>query len=180
MVEVQRWRCGSEHARNRTTRRRRTFRAGVPVRRQVRAVQQRVATEGFRLAADAIGPAATGPRGFARWDAVRRVRADASWPLRSDVSCRPVPCGRSRPDRSRDAASRSSTAGLGISLSAKPGEDVTGAVVAGWALSHGFASLWMTGNLQDRTGADPVQFAINPARGIVRLGELAQRQIDSA
>lgn len=65
------------------------------------------------------------------------------------------------------------------SLAAPPAHDITGVVVAGWSLSHGLATLWRTGNLQGRIGDDPTQLARQVAEGIIRLGELASRHLDT-
>ena len=140
-----------------------------------------VATEGFRMAADAIGPAATGPEGFLQ-GGMAYVMFALTHPGHFEVMFRADLYRDDDPDliETRAAAFAILEGSARTSLSAKPGEDVTGAVVAGWALSHGFASLWLTGNLQDRTGTDPMHFAGRLAHGIVRLGELAQRQIDSS
>ncbi|HEX4361069.1 MAG TPA: TetR-like C-terminal domain-containing protein [Pseudonocardia sp.] len=66
------------------------------------------------------------------------------------------------------------------SAGADPDRDLTGLVVAGWSLAHGFATLWRTANLQDRLGANPETFARQLAQGVVTLGELANRQLTNA
>jgi AcrR family transcriptional regulator len=40
-----------------------------------------------------------------------------------------------------------------------PDEDALRVGIAGWAFVHGFASLWVTGNLQHRLGDDPIAAA---------------------
>ena len=57
--------------------------------------------------------------------------------------------------------------------------DITGLVLAGWSLAHGFATLWLTGNLTDRLGPDPTDVADQLRDGVVRLGRaLEQRQAE--
>jgi AcrR family transcriptional regulator len=42
---------------------------------------------------------------------------------------------------------------------AYPDRDATRVGLAGWAFAHGFAELWLTGNLQHRLGEDPLRAA---------------------
>jgi len=49
---------------------------------------------------------------------------------------------------------------------------------AGWSFSHGFATLWLTANLQDTLGEDQVAISKQVRRGLATLGELARRQLD--
>ena len=62
-----------------------------------------------------------------------------------------------------------------------PDADVTGLVVAGWSLSHGFATLfWLNANLQERLGPDPASIAAQLSRGLVTLGEYAAQRLRAA
>lgn len=42
---------------------------------------------------------------------------------------------------------------------ARPDDDALRVGIAGWSFAHGFASLWVTGNLQHRLGDDPIAAA---------------------
>ncbi|WP_262365895.1 TetR-like C-terminal domain-containing protein [Gordonia sp. OPL2] len=63
------------------------------------------------------------------------------------------------------------------SMSASPDEDITGVVVAGWAMSHGLATLWRTGNLRGRLDGDPSAVAEHVAKGVVELGRMSARSL---
>ncbi len=137
-----------------------------------------VATEGFRLAAEAIGPAATGPEGFMQ-GGMAYVMFALTHPGHYEVMFRPDLYGQDDPNliEARDAAFAILYGSARTSLAAPPADDITGVVVAGWSLSHGLATLWRSGNLHGRTGDDPTQLARQVTEGIVRLGELARRQL---
>ena len=71
-----------------------------------------------------------------------------------------------RPDLYHDAdadlqAARATTTALlyGPAGAAYPDRDATRVGLAGWSFAHGFASLWLTGNLQHRLGDDPLPAA---------------------
>jgi len=53
-----------------------------------------------------------------------------------------------------------------------PDEDVLALAVAGWSMSHGFATLFATGNLPDRVRVDPEVAAALVAKGAFMIGEL--------
>jgi hypothetical protein len=59
------------------------------------------------------------------------------------------------------AAARAETNQLlyGPALDAFPNDDTLHVGLAGWSFAHGFASLWVTGNLQHRLGNDPIEAA---------------------
>jgi AcrR family transcriptional regulator len=144
-----------------------------------------VATEAFRLAADAIAPAATGPEGFLQ-GGMAYVMFALTHPGHYEVMFRPDLYGDDDPNliEARDAAFAILYGSARTSLAAPTGDDitdddVTGVVVAGWSLSHGLAALLRTGNLHGRIGDDPTQMARQITEGIIRLGELAGRQLDT-
>lgn len=62
-----------------------------------------------------------------------------------------------------------------------PGHDemVLPTSVVAWSIMHGFATLWLTGNLQDRIGADVSVEGLTPefSRAFVTLGEIIGRQL---
>jgi AcrR family transcriptional regulator len=139
-----------------------------------------VATEGFRLAAAAIGPAAIGPEGFLN-GGMAYVMFALTHPGHYEVMFRPDLYGDDDLNfiEARDAAFAILYGSARTSLAAPPAHDITGVVVAGWSLSHGLATLWRTGNLHGRIGDDPALLARQIAEGIIRLGELASRYLDT-
>jgi AcrR family transcriptional regulator len=137
-----------------------------------------IATEGFRLAAAAIEPAATGPEAFLK-GGMAYVMFALTHPGHYEVMFRPDLYGDDDPHliEARDAAFALLYDSARTSVAAPPSQDVTGVVVAGWSMSHGVATLWRTGNLRGRIGDDPTQLARQIAEGIVALGELAGRYL---
>ena len=140
-----------------------------------------IATEGFRLATDAIGPAATGPDGFLQ-GGIAYVEFALTHPGHFEVMFRPDLYHGDDPDLivARDAAFDVLYGSARTSVSGGPDQDVTdvtGLVLAGWSLSHGLATLWLTANLQDKTGTDPATLTEQITRGIITLGELARRTL---
>ena len=137
-----------------------------------------IAAEGFRLAAAAIAPAATGRDGFVQGGAAY-VAFALTHPGHFEVMFRPTLYHQDDPDLvdARDAAFRilfdSATASAGRGV-----EDVTGLVLAGWSMSHGLATLWLTANLGERLELDPQDMAPQLLDGLVTLGRLARRARD--
>jgi AcrR family transcriptional regulator len=66
-----------------------------------------------------------------------------------------------RPDDPDVVAARAQTNALlyGPAAQAYPDADPLPVGIAAWAFVHGFASLWLTGNLQHRLGDDPIAAA---------------------
>jgi Tetracyclin repressor-like, C-terminal domain len=52
--------------------------------------------------------------------------------------------------------------------------DVRGLVLAGWSLSHGFATLAATANLSEQLDTDTEVLAAQILRGVITMGELAR------
>lgn len=141
-----------------------------------------VATEGFRLQADMIGSATTGPDGFLRggqayiafalshrgyFEVMFRpnlYRSDDSDLLLAKTAAFDVLYGSARASltahRSRPVTD----------------EDVRGLAMAGWSVSHGFATLALTANLSEQLDTDTATLATQIIRGIITLGEVAQQQ----
>ncbi|HEX2039998.1 MAG TPA: TetR/AcrR family transcriptional regulator [Acidimicrobiales bacterium] len=55
------------------------------------------------------------------------------------------------------------------------GGDEAGALVAGWALMHGLATLWLNGNLPRELGRDPVELARRIGAYLFQASEAARR-----
>ncbi|WP_051581629.1 TetR/AcrR family transcriptional regulator [Pseudonocardia acaciae] len=138
-----------------------------------------IATEGFRLAVETIGPAATGPDGFLL-GGIAYIRFALTHPGHYEVMFRPDLYLDDDPDlvTARDAAFDLLYGSARASHPGTPADaDVAGLVTAGWSLSHGFATLWLTANLQDRIGPDLAAVTGQVAHSLVTLGELAQRYL---
>lgn len=140
-----------------------------------------VATEGFRLAADLIGAAATGPDGF-----VHGGRAYIAFALTHrghfEVMFRPKLYRGDDPDliAARAAAfdvlyGSARSALQAHRAAAVTDDDVRGLVLAGWSCSHGFATLALTANLSEHLDADTELLAAQVLRGIITMGELARQ-----
>jgi AcrR family transcriptional regulator len=52
-----------------------------------------------------------------------------------------------------------------------------GAVAAAWSVVHGFATLWLSGNLTEFLGTDPVAASDQVARGLLAIAEVTARQL---
>jgi AcrR family transcriptional regulator len=137
-----------------------------------------IATEGFRLAATAIRPTATGPDAFLK-GGMAYVMFAITHPGHYEVMFRPDLYGDDDPHliEARDEAFALLYDSARTSVAAPTTQDVTGVVVAGWSMSHGLATLWRTGNLRGRIGDDPAQVARQIAEGIAELGDLAGRYL---
>jgi AcrR family transcriptional regulator len=55
-----------------------------------------------------------------------------------------------------------------------------GAVAAAWSIVHGFATLWLSGNLTAFLGTDPAGASDEVARGLVAVAEVTARQLRQA
>lgn len=137
-----------------------------------------IATEGFQMATAAIAPAATGPDGFIR-GGIAYVGFALAHPGHFEVMFRPDLYRGDDPEliAASDAAFAVLYGSARTAVSA--GTDVTGLVLAGWSLSHGLATLWLTANLQDKTGPDPTTLTDQITHGVITLGELTRRHLAS-
>jgi AcrR family transcriptional regulator len=148
-----------------------------------RGIFTAVATEGFRLQAEMIGSAATGPDGF-----LRGGQAYIAFALAHrghfEVMFRPYLYRSDDPKLvlAKNAAfdilygtARTSLASHRSGSVAD--DDVRGLAMAGWSLSHGFATLALTANIPEQQDADPSELASRITRGVIALGELAKQQI---
>lgn len=136
-----------------------------------------IATEGFRLTAEAIAPAATGPFGFLHGGAAYVTFALAH-PGHFEVMYRPALYRTDDPELV--TARHTAFAILDESAAALARrwhiDDVAGLTTAGWALSHGLATLLLTGNLLHRLPPDPEQIITHLTNGLIGLGKVAQRE----
>ena len=136
-----------------------------------------IATQGFRLAAEAIGPAATGPFGFLDGGAAY-VAFALSHPGYFEVMFRPTLYRSDDPDL---VAARTAAFAIldnsAAELAARWGsDDVAGLTVAGWSMSHGLATLLLAGNLTDRIPPDPAELTAMLTNGLTALGHVASER----
>lgn len=136
-----------------------------------------IATEGFRLTTEAIAPVAVGRYGFLDGGAAYVMFA-LTHPGYFEVMYRP---GLYRTDdpalvEAREAAF-AVLDGSGADLAEHWGiEDVQGLVLAGWSLGHGLATLYLTGNLENRLGADIGNITQRLYSGLISLAKVAEHR----
>jgi AcrR family transcriptional regulator len=141
-----------------------------------------IATEGFELAVEMIAPAARSASAFLDGGAAYILFA-LDHPGHYQVMFRPDlyhpedPGLRAARDAAFDLLHRSAV----DSLPPEPEADAADLALVGWSLTHGFATLLLTGNLEDRVGTleDTTQRWL---RGLALLGAIATDRIaaDSA
>ena len=56
-------------------------------------------------------------------------------------------------------------------------EPFQGAVAAAWSIVHGFATLWLSGNLAPIVGPDPLAAADQVARGLIAIADVTAGQL---
>ena len=136
-----------------------------------------IAIEGYRLIGEATSRAATGDNalldgGMAYVVFALTHRAHFEVMFRPDLH---------RADDPELVATRDATFGIlqRAVEAGKPGADpdeVLGTVLASWSAAHGFAVLWLNGNLPPEVTEDPESITPLLARGLVDLGEIMRRQ----
>jgi AcrR family transcriptional regulator len=133
-----------------------------------------IATEGFRMQAEAIGATVDGPFGFLD-GGVTYVLWALEHPGHFEVMFRP---GLFRTDDPGLVAAREAAFDVLLeSASALAAEwevdDVTGLAMTGWSLSHGLATLLIAGNFDsERLPTTPDAIAEHIANGLVGLGRV--------
>jgi AcrR family transcriptional regulator len=120
-----------------------------------------VAAEGFRRMAAAIGNAAASDRGFV-FGGAEYVRFALENPGFYEVLFRPSLCDQNDPDLKQarteafdilyGSAQRSLTSASNSEAITEG--DVASLAIAGWSMSHGYATLFATGNFADRPAGD--------------------------
>lgn len=140
-----------------------------------------IATDGFRLAAEAIGPAAVGPYGFLDGGAAY-VRFALTHPGYFEVMFRPGLYRADDPELiEARAAAFAVLDGSGTALAERWGiDDAQGLVLAGWSLAHGLATLTLAGNLEDRLSEDPGAITEHLYSGLVSLGKVVEHRTNAA
>ena len=139
-----------------------------------------LATEGFRRMTAAIAPVAVGPAAFLlggqAW-----VRFALEHRGFYEVMFQPELYRADDPDlvEAREAAFRLLFDSARAGLRSDDEEAVTAMAVAGVAVAHGFAEMWLHGNLQPFLGDD---LSTTPGQlfdGIVALGKVTRRQANA-
>ncbi|OBK20128.1 TetR/AcrR family transcriptional regulator [Mycobacterium asiaticum] len=145
-----------------------------------------VATEGFRLQAEMIGAAATGPDGF-----IQGGQAYIAFALTHrghfEVMFRPYLYRSEDPElvQAKTAAFEILYGTARTSLASHRAgpvtdDEVQALAMAGWSLSHGFATLALTANIPEVFEANPGELAAKMTQGVVTLGELAKPRSEPA
>jgi AcrR family transcriptional regulator len=143
-----------------------------------------VATEGFRLQAEMIGAAATGPDAF-----MRGGQAYIAFALTHrgyfEVMFRPYLYRGDDPKLAlaKNAAFDILYGSARTSLTSHrrrsvpvTDDDVRGLALAGWSLGHGFATLVLTANVSEQLDTDTLTTQIG--RGVIAMGELVEQRLD--
>jgi AcrR family transcriptional regulator len=136
-----------------------------------------IATEGFQMAAAAIGARAVGPFGFLD-GGVAYVEWAIAHPGYFEVLYRPGLYRTDDPDlvAAKDSAFEVLN-GSAAALAARWDiDDVGGLVLAGWSMAHGLATLILAGNLDDRLAVDPDRIHAHLERGLIALGSVAAKR----
>lgn len=132
-----------------------------------------IATQGFELAYDAIAPAVEGPYGFLD-GGVAYVAFALAHPGHFEVMYRPSLYREDDPNlaRARDKAF-ALLFGSANRLAEQHGPaDPTAVAAAGWSLSHGLATLWLTGNLDRHLPNGTGNIADILHQGLIDLGRI--------
>jgi AcrR family transcriptional regulator len=133
-----------------------------------------IAIEGFELMRKAIEPVAMEDQGFLA-GGMEYVVFALQHPGHFEVMFRPTLYHRDNP-RLAEASERAfdllfESARHAVEIQGTD-DDPQGLAIAGWSISHGFATLWLQSNLEDRVGPDA---AAQMARSVVALGDIARR-----
>lgn len=140
-----------------------------------------IATHGFRLTTEAIGPRAVGRFGFLD-GGTAYVEWAITHPGYFEVMYRPSLYRPDDPDlvRAKNAAFAVLN-GSAAALAAEWGiDDVGGLVLAGWSVAHGLATLILAGNLDDGPEIQADQIAAHLERGLIALGRVTAERRDLA
>jgi AcrR family transcriptional regulator len=140
-----------------------------------------IAIEGYRLMREAIARVAVGEDALVRGGLeyvgfALTHRAHFEVMFRPDLYRADDPELVAARDAGFDVMFRAVEAALGGSQPA----DVLATALAAWSQAHGFAVLWVNGNLPSALTDDPLQAGSLVARGIVSLGEITRTQATTA
>lgn len=140
-----------------------------------------IATEGYRLIGEVTSRAAVGDNAL-RDGGMAYVGFALSHRAHFEVMFRPELYRADDPElmAARDATFATLQGAVEAGNPGMEPDEVMGTVLASWSVAHGFAVLWLNGNLPPEVVAD--QTAITPllARGLAALGEIMRRQLPDA
>jgi AcrR family transcriptional regulator len=136
-----------------------------------------IATAGYHLMGEATSRAATGDDALLQ-GGLAYVRFALTHRAHFDVMFRPELHREDDPDliAARDAAFDVMYQAVEAGLAGGEPGDVQGTAIAAWSAAHGFAVLWLNGNLPPELTADPDDVASLVAEGLVALGDITRRQ----
>ena len=126
-----------------------------------------LAADGYRMLAQSTAEAAV--TGSLEQVGLAYVRFALAHPAHFAVMFRPDLYDQQDEElvRQRDAAAAVLLDAVGRDLGAGAGEqELLAGVVAAWSATHGFATLWVTGNLAFTEEADPEQLALRAFRAL--------------
>lgn len=137
-----------------------------------------VAADGFRLLAEEAGAAWERTDSFLEVG-VAYVRFATEHRAHFEVMFRPELYRPDDPEvtAARDAAS-AVLLGSASEVTDATGGDGAGAVMAGWAIMHGLATLWLNGNVPPELGRDPVELARRIGQYLFQASEGQRRGRD--
>jgi AcrR family transcriptional regulator len=140
-----------------------------------------IATQGFEMAYGVIAPAVEGPYGFLD-GGVAYIGFALAHPGHFEVMYRPSLYHEDDPDltRARDDAFGLLFGSAGALAERHGEEDVTGLVAAGWALSHGLATLWLSGNLDRHLPNGTEGIAEHLQHGLIALGRITAKRVKNS
>ncbi len=140
-----------------------------------------IATEGYHLLREATGRVAVGDDALLQ-GGLEYVRFALTHRAHFEVMFRPDLYQADDPDlvAARDASFEVMFRAVEAALDQGDPEDILATAVAAWSQTHGFAVLWINGNLPSALTDDPYAIASLVARGMVNLGEVTRKQASSA
>ena len=106
------------------------------------------------------------------------VRFALGHPAHFDVMFRPELLRLEDPEfvAARDSAFETFYGAVRDGLGQPSEADFTGAVIAAWAIVHGFATLWLSGSLSLEFGDDPETLAVLASRGLIDVARVTAGQ----
>jgi len=139
-----------------------------------------IAAEGYRLLTESTIQAATGDAALLQ-GGLAYIRFALTHRGHFEVMFRPELYRADDPDliAARDAYFDGMYGAVEAGLADAGRYDVLGTAIAAWSAAHGFAVLWLNGNLPAELTEDPDAVASLVASGMVALGDITRRQATS-
>jgi len=139
-----------------------------------------IATDGYRLMREATSQAAIGGNALLQ-GGIAYVGFALTHRAHFEVMFRPELHRTDDPEltAARDSAFDVMHRAVEAALDGSDPGDIQGTTTAAWSVAHGFAVLWLNGNLPPELTEDPDAVASLVAGGIVALGDITRRQATS-